>query len=301
MSADAAKTSTPAVTDNWPVMTWLDFLRNQPPGTIAYVTDFATNAMGPDIFQEWKGTLMLPNIQCYCPSEPCSAEMLFESRITEIKLKGGKELQLFIQYQCKHCEDRIKIFAIILRPENDGKLCFAIKIGEMPVDETPTPSKVISLIGPDRDLYLQGRRCLRKGFGVGAFAYFRRVVERQRSRLLAELLKVAQRLAAHEDVIAGLHDAASKTSFDESVKVLRGAWPDVLRIREHNPLTLLHSALSEGIHAQSDAECLESAQSIEVILFELAERLSRAASDQDQLTKALTKLLQKQQKNDTAR
>ncbi len=78
---------------------------------------------------------------------------------------------------------------------------------------------------------------------------------------------------------------------------MKDAIPESLRIRGHNPLTLLHPALSEGLHDKSDAECLELATSIRVVLTELADRISQALKDEAELTSAVTRLLKKETKN----
>jgi hypothetical protein len=64
------------------------------------------------------------------------------------------------------------------------------KLGELPVYGPPTPARLISLIGPDREIFLKGRRCGNLGLGIGAFVYYRRVVENQKSRILDEIIKV---------------------------------------------------------------------------------------------------------------
>jgi hypothetical protein len=60
-----------------------------------------------------------------------------------------------------------------------------------------------------------------------------------------------------------------------------------------NPLTLLHSALSEGLHAQTDEECLEIATSIRVVMADFAERMGQALKDEAELTSAVSRLLNK--------
>jgi hypothetical protein len=67
--------------------------------------------------------------------------------------------------------------------------------------------------------------------------------------------------------------------------------PQTLLIQGHNPLTLLHSALSEGLHASSEEQCLEMATSIRVLLTELSERISIALKDEAELQSALKTLL----------
>ena len=54
---------------------------------------------------------------------------------------------------------------------------------------------------------------------------------------------------------------------------------------------LLHSALSEGLHAQTDEECLEVATSIRLVMTELADRISTALKDEAELKQAVSRLL----------
>jgi hypothetical protein len=75
------------------------------------------------------------------------------------------------------------------------------------------------------------------------------------------------------------------------VESVKAAIPDALLIDGHNPLTLLHKALSAGMHAQTDEECLEIASSIRIVLTELADRLGRILRDDAELKAAVGRLL----------
>src|ERR1700734_3781617 len=126
------------------------------------------------------------------------------------------------------------------------------KFGELPVYGPPTPSRLISLIGPDRELFLQGRRCENQGLGIGAFVYYRRVVENQKNRILERIIDVAQTLGAPSEMVATLTEAKTETQFSKAMHSVKDAMPDSLKLRGQNPLTLLHNALSDGLHARDD-------------------------------------------------
>jgi hypothetical protein len=111
----------------------------------------------------------------------------------------------------------------------------------------PTPSRLISLIGPDRELFLKGRRCENQGLGIGAFGYYRRVVENQKNRILGEILKLAQKIDAQPEMIAALEAAKKETQFSKAMTAVKTAIPQGLLINGQNPLVLLHSALSDGL------------------------------------------------------
>jgi len=73
----------------------------------------------------------------------------------------------FIVYKCKNCEKFIKTFALCII-YREG-MWAVLKYGEFPPYGNPTPSRVIKLIGPDKELFLLGRRSENQGMGIGAF------------------------------------------------------------------------------------------------------------------------------------
>lgn len=149
------------------------------------------------------------------------------------------------------------------------------------------------MLGDNRDLFMKGRRCESQGLGIGAFVYYRRVVERQRASIIGEIIRVARSINAPSATLQVLETARTETQFSKSLELIKDAIPESLRIQGHNPMTLLHDNLSTGLHAKSDEECLEIAQAVRVVLAELAERLSNALKDEAELTKALGKLFNK--------
>jgi hypothetical protein len=168
-----------------------------------------------------------------------------------------------------------------------------LKLGEDPSFGPPVPARVISLVGPDREAFLKGRRCEIQGLGIGAFAYYRRVIENQKNRLFDEIIKVAKRLNAPKDQIQTLEVAKTETQFSKSIESVKSVIPHELFIQGRNPLSLLHSALSEGLHALSDDQCMELATSIREVLFELAERIGQVLKEQTGLDAAIGRLAQR--------
>lgn len=65
---------------------------------------------------------------------------------------------------------------------------------------------------------------------------------------------------------------------------------------QHNPLTLLHAALSEALHEHTDEGCLELAQNIRVVLTDLADRVSQALKEVSELDSAVAQLMKGVQK-----
>ena len=105
------------------------------------------------------------------------------------------------------------------------------------------------------------------------------------------MIKVAERLGAEAALIADLKAAKQQTRFSTAIESIKHALPQALFISGHNPLTLLHSALSDGLHKRTDDECLAIAVSIRVLLSELAERIGQVLKDEAELQGAVRNCL----------
>ena len=115
------------------------------------------------------------------------------------------------------------------------------------------------------------------------------MVENHKDQILDEIIKVSKKIAP--EMVDGLELAKKENQFSKAVESVKNGIPQALLINGQNPLTLLHSALSEGLHAQTDEECLDLAHDVRVVLSELAERLGQALKDEAELNKAISRLM----------
>lgn len=263
------------------------FLESTPPGTSADISHLSRRSNTVHV-TNWQ--MLVPAIQLHCDTESCQGVRFFEPD-SGIYLKPKEKKEHFLTFVCRNCKQTSKTYAFwsILSEDNvNGEL---MKFGEHPPFGPPTPARVITLIGAERDYYLKGRRSENQGLGIAAFAYYRRVVENQRTRIIDEIIRVAQKLSASDAVLNDLKAAKAETQFSGAVESIKHGIPESLLIDGHNPLLLLHSALSEGLHAQTDADCLELATSIRVVLTELVERMSLALKEEVELNTAVSRLL----------
>lgn len=283
-----------------PTIDLAEFLESYPPGSNALVQGIARARVAPPGAAP---QLVTPDIQLHCPSEKCRGVRIFECTEDSeysITSEGGPR---FLTYVCRNCKESSRLYALAARITTksvkgvfDGEV---YKIGEMPPFGPPVPARVISLVGPERNLFLKGRRAENQGLGIGSFAYYRRVVDSQWQRLIEEIIRVAERVGAPESMLAVLRQAAAEDQFAKAVGMIKDGIPESLKVDGHNPLTLLYGALSEGLHAQTDEECLEIASSIRVVLTELAERIGQALKDEKELKDAVSRLLSRKQPEDT--
>ena len=265
------------------------FLESTPPSTRSIIPRLTQTMVS-------SGTryhrLLTPELQLHCPAAPCNGIRFFRCQAEGPIIGTDGFSFLYLTYLCSNCRKQQKVFALAAQRHVNADSGECLKLAEFPFYGPPTPPRLLSLIGPDADTFLKGRRCENQGLGVGAFVYYRRVVENQKSRIVNQILKVAERSNASADAISRLKSAVAETQFSKAVALVKDAIPQTLLINGHNPLILLHSALSGGLHEESDEHCLETAASVRVVLAELSERLAQALKDEAELGNAVSRLLQ---------
>jgi hypothetical protein len=288
------QTNESETTTTEPPPTFRKFLESSPPNQLKFVADAsAVEHRGGRAYYE----LNTPDLYLHCDQAICSGLRMFRFTSGSRTFKGPK-CETFFRYQCSNCKDTVKLFTLHFdfgteagSPETEVFPGKVYKFGEMPPFGPPTPTRLLRILGNQADLFLKGRRCETQGLGIGAFSYYRRVVEHQKNRLLDEILKVSRKLNAPQDAIDILTNAKSETQFSKALASVKNALPQALLIDGHNPMTLLHSALSEGLHMQTDAECLEIAQAVRIVLAELADRISQAVKEEAELGTAISRLM----------
>lgn len=261
-------------------ITFKEFLESVPPGTEKHVAVVALPRRGG-------GRLVAhPDILLHCSSDICGGIRTFASSSEVIITDFDASKDCYLHYICQNCRRNFKKFSLHVKI-SEGRVT---KFGEMPSFGPPTPAKAIALIGSDRDLFLKGRKCENQGLGVGAFTYYRRVIEDQKGRIFDEVIRVLEATDPTNEVIGELRAAKNETQFSKSIEAIKHALPASLMINGQNPLRLLHSALSEGVHALSDEECLDLATAARTILIEFSEKLSQALRDDAALASAVNLL-----------
>ena len=268
-------------------MTLKEFFENVPPGQTARVPNLAKRFRSDTPLCE----IELPPIQLHCASKHCEGIRFFDPTDNSRNARPRARYNFFANYVCRNCKTFHKTYAFWAVVHEDETTGDVFKFGEVPPFGPPTPPRVITLIREERDYYLKGRRSENQGLGIAAFAYYRRVVENQKGRIFDEIIRVCDKLGAQDELIGELKAAKQETQFSKAMGVIKHAVPQALLIDGHNPLSLLHNALSEGLHAQTDEQCLELAQSIRVVLFDLVERMANALRDDAELKGAVSRLL----------
>jgi hypothetical protein len=261
------------------------FLERTPPGQVRPVAGLVTLS---------STRLLTPEIQLYCDSAECGGVRFFDPISESNFLNQPNWTKIFLDYRCRHCLKSGKTFALIVKVPLLKSAGQVLKFGESPVFAPHIPSRLLSIVGDDQDLFRKARLSESHGLGIGAFVYYRRMVENQKARLIGEIVKVARRVKSAPEAIAALSEAAGEKQFGTAIAKVKDAIPEVLKINGHNPLALLYDLLSDGLHAQTDEECLEVATDIRVLLTDVCDRISSALKDQKEVETALSRMMNRQ-------
>ncbi len=230
-----------------------------------------------------------PDLRLHC--EVCGGERTFRSN-SRLDLTNNKACSGFLSYLCGDCHRQQKMFSLwAAAGETRGGIAY--KFGESPPFGVPVPNKVLRRFGEDRDNFIKGRQCENQGLGVGAFAYYRRVVENHKNEIFDEIIKVCETLGASEELIEELGSAKKEISFAKAMGQIKTALPQGLWINGHDPLVVLHNALSIGLHNESDAQCLETAHAVRLVLTDLIEKMSFLRQEKSELGDAVQRLVAK--------
>jgi hypothetical protein len=274
-------------------LTFKEFLEKCPPDVEMVVTQRASgpyhsggfSGHGRDTFFR----LETPELDLHC--ENCGGTRAFIfTRDYATPLSKGQGLKFEeLDYECKNCKEGKKFRKrFCLAVLGEGGTGAVQKIGEYPAYSPVTSRKVYDLIGENhREMFLKGRRAELRGLGIGAFAYYRRIVDDQKALIIDQLEKVAKRLGLAPDVLKVFASARAEDRFTNAIKQIEDALPPALFISGHNPLTILYDVLSDGIHDLSDEECLAHARTVRTLLIALADRISEISKDEATVQEAI--------------
>lgn len=268
-----------------PKLAFANFLEDSPPSLMQGVSDLfgAQAEVGGVYFQ-----LKAPDLQLHCLT--CEGVRYFRYLQGDRAFRRhGKRLDTFLIYKCSNCSGETKTFSIVAFRDDDESNGRCYKFGELPQFGSPTPNRVLKLFGKDSPVFLKGRQCENHNLGIGAFAYYRRVVENHKNQILDEIIRVAKLVAS--ELVPALEKAKTENQFLKAMESVKDGIPQALRINGHNPLTLLHSALSKGLHADTDEECLALAHDVRLVLTELTDRIGQAMKDEAELNAAVSRLM----------
>jgi hypothetical protein len=105
---------------------------------------------------------------------------------------------------------------------------------------------------------------LQYGFGVGAFAYFRRIVQNEIENIAEKLISINPE--SNEIIMNALNDYKKNKVMKNLIAEISKFLPKKLFELGDNPLSILYGELSDGIHNLMEEECIIRSKSIDELL-----------------------------------
>ncbi len=189
-------------------------------------------------------------------------------------------------YVCKSCNKFTRYF--LLKFDPDGK--YVMKVGQEPPWDISVDRNLERALGSHAEYYKKGLICESQGYGIGAFSYYRRIVEEIIDQLLSEITDLID-VSEQECYLKALEDVRKTTVTQEKIQLVKDLLPSILRPDGINPLGVLHSTLSEGLHEQSDEHCLKLAEAIRRSLVFLVSQVIESRSAARSFTESMRSLL----------
>ena len=238
-----------------------------------------------------------PAIRRHCPV--CRSEQTFNMSY-QYQPVGAPDWQPFEHnhdmawgvYVCASCFEFEQFFFLRVDSER-GRIA---KVGQEPPWDISVDPALQRFLGEAIGCYRKGLMCESQGYGIGAFSYYRRIVE----DLVDELLDQIPDLMAgdeRERYLQGLERTKKTTVVKDKIDLVKDLLPPILRPDGMNPLSLLHGVLSQGLHAGDDEECLELAADLREILGFLVTQVRQSRESHRRFTERMRRLLDRQQRS----
>lgn len=155
---------------------------------------------------------------------------------------------------------------------------FIQKVGAFPQIKIVPDKIVTKYFKRDTNIfYYKGLNALNQNFGIGAFAYFRRIIEKELINIINDIKSLPDSHSAEIENLLIKHNENPKIStiYDNIFEHL----PNSLKVLGDNPIKLLYNQTSEGLHSLTEEECLEKANSILQLLNFVIKKINEERSE----------------------
>jgi hypothetical protein len=191
-----------------------------------------------------------------------------------------------LAYRCNYCRECERIYFV----KFDEEGCGVMKVGQFPGWDVSLPKSSGSTLLKHDAILKKGLISESQGFGIGAYGYYRRIVELTIDELLDSIPDLLQgdEKSSYENALARTRQTIIA---QEKIELVKDLLPASLRPNGMNPLSVLHGVLSEGLHSLTDEECLDMAETVRTTLLSLVSQIAAQKDAAKKLTDSMRKLL----------
>lgn len=225
-----------------------------------------------------RASLWIKEIDEYC--EVCEKIRPFQ----DFRIRGGgaghpmaKKVYLEsgtsnLSYTCATC--RIEKHEFLIEQEvSEGNVKIQ-KYGQLPRKKLERDTTLQKFFKVDAEYYEKGIASISNGYGIAAFAYFRRIVELNINNLLDLILEDSAPDDMENSLKKSIDELRKESPMSDKISIANNALPEYLKPDGLNPLGRIYGILSDGIHSFSDAKCLEKAETVQACLMFLVTELA---------------------------
>ncbi|PCJ84676.1 MAG: hypothetical protein COA57_08840 [Flavobacteriales bacterium] len=203
-------------------------------------------------------------------------------------------LTIHLSGSCQSCDASIDFLVNAYSDKSwderdNGLNIFIQKIGQFPPYEI-SPDKTVEkyLVKEDYDHYKKALVNLSVSYGIGAYAYFRRIIENEIKRIIEDISTMD--FDGAEKIKEALESFELDHQMANLIDVVNKYLPKSLTELGDNPIRLLYKQLSGGIHSFSDEECLQKAEMIDIILTYVIKKINEEKYQIANVKEAMKKL-----------
>lgn len=139
------------------------------------------------------------------------------------------------------------------------------KVGVSPQVKTLPRTEVTKFFDRESNTwYFKGINAISENYGIGALAYFRRIIEKELIHIIEEIKELPD---SHSSEIQMLLDEHNRQpSLSTIYENIFPHLPNSLKSLGDNPIRILYNQTSEGLHSMSETEAMAKANGIQQLL-----------------------------------
>jgi len=232
--------------------------------------------------------ILIPNPKKYSSPPPAnSATTSLPKEKSNTNWRGEEESFQAYLAECQGCRKYYLRFEFRFVRKDDE--CFIQKIGQLPSFKKEIDTDLRKFLNEESiDCYEKALMNLSTGYGIGAFAYLRRVIEREIDKLIEEVSKIESEY--QEEILEAMRKYEKTKQKAKLIDEIFPYLPSPLKNLGDNPIRLLYDQLSIGIHAWSDEECVGRSLSIDEIFKRVVKELNKEKNETQKVIEAIKQL-----------
>jgi hypothetical protein len=231
-----------------------------------YYTENCFNDLTFDYYCEREGDVK--TFKTEVPSTRTLNAMIFHGDIPDYNtLNGVLDYTIFCKGICQSCKENHIQFLLRVFYDKivDKELLKIMKVGVFPRVQVLPKSEVSKFFDRESNTwYYKGINAIAENYGIGAFAYFRRIIEKELLHIISEIKELPDSHGMEIQILLDEHVQKGTVSaiYENIFKHL----PNSLKSLGDNPIKLLYNQTSEGLHSLTDEEALNKSKTIQKLL-----------------------------------